>query len=387
MAERVYFDNNATTRPLDEVVAAMLPFLREEYANPSSVHQFGQSVHHRIEVAREQVASLLNATPREIIFTSGGTESINLAIRGMLTTRPEKRHFVTSAVEHSSVKRLADALEEEGYRVDRVGVDRDGRLDHDELADRIGEDTALVSLMWANNETGVLFDVERIAELAQQRGVPLHLDAVQAAGKLPMDVSAVRGLPVQLLSIAAHKFHGPKGVGALFVRRRTRIAPLLYGGRQERELRAGTENVAAIVGMGVACEHARTALAGGEYQQVRRLRDRLEAGLLERMSNAHVHGGGAERIINTTNIGFEGLEAEAILLLLSENGICASSGSACSSGSLEPSHVLKAMGIEPSSAHGAVRFSLSRFNTEAEVDHVVAVLPGLLERLTALSHA
>ncbi len=387
MRRTVYFDNNATTRPLDQVVDAMLPILREQYANPSSVHQFGQTVRHRVELAREEVAALVHASPKEIVFTSGGTESINLAIRGTLAARPAKRHLVTSAVEHSAVYRLADALEDEGVRVDRVGVDRDGQLDCDELAERITDETALVSLMHVNNETGVVFDVERIAAITQERGVPLHIDAVQSAGKLPIDLSPDGGLAAQLVSISGHKLHGPKGVGALFIRRRTRIAPLIYGGRQERELRAGTENVAGIVGFGAACTHARSALTGDETARVAALRDRLEAGILAAIPFAHVNGRSANRVCNTTNIGFEGLEAEAILLLLSEAGICTSSGSACSSGSLEPSHVLKAMGIDPRIAHGAIRFSLSRFNTAEEVDHVVAELPKLLARLTALAHA
>ncbi len=377
----IYFDNNATTQPLPEVVDAMLPLLREAYANPSSVHQFGQSARHRVECAREQVARLIGASAKEIIFTSGGTESINLAIRGALGTHPQRRHVVTTAVEHSAVLRIAQQLEEEGYSVDYVGVDQEGRLDEAEWEEKLTEQTALATLLHANNETGVIFDVPRLASIAAEKGIPVHVDAVQSAGKLSIDVSS---WPVQLASVSAHKFHGPKGVGALYVRRRTRLAPLIVGGHQERQLRGGTENVAGIVGMAAAAEAVLrdgTDVAG----RVGALRDALEAGVLADVPFAHVNARGAPRIYNTSNIAFEDLEAEAVLILLSEAGICASSGAACSSGSLEPSHVLKAMRIDERIAHGAIRFSLSRFNTRDEVDRVVSVLPGLLARLTVLS--
>ncbi|HUU83819.1 MAG TPA: aminotransferase class V-fold PLP-dependent enzyme [Phycisphaerae bacterium] len=376
----IYFDNNATTRPLDEVVEAMLPFLRDRYANPSSVHQFGQAVRHKVECAREQVAGLIGASPKEIVFTAGGTESINLAIRGTLAATPAGTRLVTSAVEHSAVRRLGEQLAREGVVVDVVGVDGEGRLNLDELADKLTDDTALLSVMYANNETGVMFDVEPIAALATERGVPVHLDAVQAVGKVPIDLSK---LPVQLLSLSGHKFHGPKGAGALFVRRRTRIRPLIIGGRQERDLRGGTENVPAIIGLGAAAQAA-TQTLGETADYVGRLRDRLERGTCDSVPTAGVNGRGAPRIYNTTNVGFRDIEAEAILLLLSESGVCASAGSACSSGSLEPSHVLQAMKVDPRLAHGAVRFSLSRFNTEAEVDRVVEMMPALLDRLTVL---
>jgi len=381
MSRTIYLDNNATTRPLDEVVEAMLPFLRDEYANPSSIHQFGQRIRHRVEVAREQVAGLIHAQPREIVFTSCGTESINLAIRGILNARPERRHVITSAVEHSAVRKLCARLAQEGYEVDALGVDGEGRLEPAELESRIRDDTALVSLMHANNETGVLFPIQAIAELCAAREVPLHVDAVQSAGKVPIDVNT---LPVTLLSLSGHKLHGPKGVGALYVRRRTRLVPLLIGGRQERDTRGGTENVAGIIGMGVACEAAGHR-PDEERQRVARLRDRLQQGICDAISTAHVIGGAAERVYNTTNIAFEGLEAEAILILLSEAGVCASSGSACSSGSLEPSHVLEAMGVDPRIGHGAIRFSLSPFNTEHEIDEVVGLMPTLLSRLASLS--
>jgi len=377
----IYLDNNATTQPLSEVVEAMHTCLRDAYANPSSVHQFGQNVRHKVECAREQIARLIGASPKEIIFTSGGTESINLAIRGGLRIHPHRRHFVTTAVEHSAVLRVAEQLAAEGYTVDYVGVDREGRLDEAEWAEKITERTALVSLLHANNETGVMFDVPRLAAVAAEKGVPVHVDAVQSAGKVPLDVTS---WPVQLVSIAGHKFHGPKGVGALYVRRRTRIEPLILGGSQERLLRGGTENVEGIVGMGVAAEIAVRDRAH-VTEHVRGLRDALEADVLATVPFSHVSGRGTERIYNTSNLAFEGLEAEAILILLSEAGICASAGAACSSGSLEPSHVLKAMGIDDRIAHGAIRFSLSRFNTREEIDRVVAMLPGLLSRLTVLS--
>jgi cysteine desulfurase len=376
----IYLDNNATTQPLPEVIEAMRVCLHDAYANPSSVHQFGQTVRHKVECAREKVAQLLAASPKEIIFTSGGTESINLAIRGGLRIHSHRRRFVTTAVEHSAVLRVAEQLAAEGYTVDYIGVDHEGRINEAEWADKITDQTALVSLIHANNETGVMFDVPRLAAVAAQKGVPIHVDAVQSAGKVAIDAAS---WPVQLISIAGHKFHGPKGVGALYVRRRTRIEPLILGGSQERLLRGGTENVEGIVGMGVASEiavrdHAQTT----EY--VRRVRDEFECGVRASIPYAYVTGQGAERIYNTSNIAFEGLESEAILILLSEAGICASSGAACSSGSLEPSHVLKAMGIEERVAHGAIRFSLSRFNTREEIDHVVSMLPELLSRLAVL---
>lgn len=380
MPELVYLDNNATTQPLPEVVAAIQPLLLEAYANPSSVHQFGQAVRHKVETARAQVAALIGAEPREIVFTSGGTESINLAVRGVLELRPDRRRLVTSTVEHSATQRLAAQMAREGCAVVEVGVDRDGALDWDALERAVTPETGLVSLLWANNETGVQSDVDRVAALAADRGVPLHLDAVQAAGKVAVSVERV---PCALLSLSAHKFHGPKGAGALYVRRRTRLRPLITGGRQERDLRGGTENTAGIVGMGVAAA-AVGATGGEESARIGRLRDRLEAGILEGVPGARVNGAPALRIPNTTNIGFPGVQAEGLLILLSERGICASAGAACSSGSLEPSHVLLAMGVEREFAHGSVRFSLSRFTTEAEVERVVAVMPELVGRLAAL---
>lgn len=382
MPKTIYLDNNATTQPLGEVVEAVTECLREGYANPSSVHQCGQSARHRVETARMQVADLIGASAREILFTSGGTESINLAIRGVLSSRGNRRHIVTTAVEHSAVLRNAERLEREGYVVDYIGVDGDGRLNGDEFQEKVTPETALVSIQFANNETGVLFDVGQWAAIAAEQGVPVHVDAVQAVGKVPIDVSQ---LPVSVLSLSAHKFHGPKGVGALYVRKRTHLEPQIVGGRQERDLRGGTENVPGIVGMGVAAEAAKRAMRELEPERIAALRDLFEQDVLRAVPFASVNGADAPRIGNTANISFEGLEAEAILILLSEAGVCASAGSACSSGSLEPSHVLMAMGLEERFTHGAVRFSLSRFTTEQELREVVELLPRVLGKLRALT--
>jgi cysteine desulfurase len=360
---------------------AMLPHLREQYANPSSVHHFGQQARHAVETAREQVAAALGAVPRQVVFTGGGTEANALAIRGVLAARPAKRRFVTTAVEHDSVLRLAEQLAAEGYDLVYLSVDRLGRLDLGEVESALNDQTALISVMHANNETGVIFPIEQIGEVAASRGVPLHVDATQTVGKLAVDV---RKLPVSLLTLAAHKFHGPKGVGAVYVARRVKVRPLLHGGHQEKDLRAGTENVAGIVGTGVALQLALQHLEE-ENTRVRALRDRLERGILSSVPHSQVNGDVEHRLPNTSNISFEGLEAEAILMLLSNEGLCASSGSACSSGSLEPSHVLQAMGIDPIVAHGAIRFSLSRFNTEDEVDRALEIIPRVIDRLRQLS--
>lgn len=377
----LYFDNNATTRPLDEVVEAMLPFLRDAYANPSSIHQFGQSARHRLELAREQTARLIGAAPREIIFTASGTESINTAIRSALAARPTCRRILTTAVEHSATLRVCEHLAEHGYTVDYVDVDHAGRLNEEEWSKRLTDDVALATLLQANNETGALFDVPRLAALAADRGIPVHVDAVQSAGKLPI---AVADWPVNYLSLSAHKFHGPKGAGALYVRKRSRATPLILGGSQERNLRGGTENVPAIIGLGAAAQAALRDMSD-TAARIARLRDDFETRLLAAVPFASVNAAGAPRIHNTANISFAGLQAEAILIVLSEAGICASSGAACSSGSLEPSHVLKAMHVDERSAHGAIRFSLSRYTTPAEIDEAVHTIPPLLTRLTALT--
>jgi cysteine desulfurase len=373
----IYLDNNATTRPDPRVIDAMLPFMREQYANPSSVHHFGQQARHAVETARQQVAEVLKAQPRDIVFTGGGSEANNLAIVGMLAARPDQRHVVTSAVEHDSVMTLMSHLEKQGYRVTRIAVDLNGQLDLDAFARALDEDTAIASIMHANNETGVIFPLETIAEIARSKNVPLHTDATQTVGKIPMNL---KELPVALLTFAAHKFHGPKGVGSLYVSRRSRIRPMILGGHQERDLRAGTENVAGIVGtaeaLRLAAEHY-----DDEATRVRDLRDRLEREVVRTVPIADVIGKDSPRLPNTTNIGFAALEAEALLMLMSNEGLCASSGSACSSGSLEPSHVLAAMGIDEQTAHGAVRFSLSRFTTREEIDRAVEIIPRVVGKL------
>jgi cysteine desulfurase len=374
-----YLDNNATTQPLKSVTQAMQPYLGGEYANPSSLHPPGQRVRYAVECARIQVANLIGAEPGEIAFTSGGTESINLAIRGVLAARPWPCHVITSAVEHSAVQRLTDQLAREGHRVDRIGVDQEGRLDYDELEDRTTEETALISVMHANNETGVLFDVRRVCDIAARYGVYVHVDAVQSVGKVPVDVTE---LHAHLLSLSAHKMHGPKGAGALYVRRRTRIEPLLLGGRQEHGVRPGTENVPALVGFGVAAEEA-ARLTPEQTGAVRRLRDAFEARIQSTIPEAHVIGAGADRLGNTSNIAFARLTAEAIVMLLGERGICVSAGAACSSGSLEPSHVLRAMGIKPELAHGAVRFSLSRLTSAGEIALAAEALAKVIPRVSA----
>ena len=381
MPDAIYLDNNATTRPLDQVLDAMGDVQMNDFANPSSTHRVGQIARHHIETARTRVARLIGADPKEIIFTASGTESINLAMRGILSRRAGKRRIITSSTEHSSVRQVCLQLARQGYSIEEIAVDNQGRLAIGELEKLANDDTALITVAWANNETGVIFDVEQITSIGHDRSIPVHLDAVQAVGKVKVDTSA---LPVTLLSFSAHKMHGPKGVGALFVRRKTRIDPLIVGGGQERQMRAGTENVAGIVGMGVAA----AILASRDatyFERIAGMRDRLERGICSTIDFASVNGAQAPRINNTTNIGFKTLQAEAILLLLSENGIYASAGAACSSGSLEPSHVLAAMSIDPQYAHGSIRFSLSAMNTEAEIEKVINLLPSLLSRLKVVS--
>jgi cysteine desulfurase len=379
-AELHYLDNNATTRVAPEVVEAMLPFHTELYGNPSSIHRFGGQVHRHLERARESVARMLGAHPSEIVFTAGGSESDNLAIRGALEAMDgRRRHLVTSRVEHPAVQVVFQHLAKQGYRVTEIGVDRDGALDMAGLEAALTPETALTSIMWANNETGVLFPVERVAALCKAKDIVFHTDAVQAAGKLPIDLSKT---PIDLLAISGHKLHAPKGVGALYVRRGTRLTPQILGGHHEQGRRAGTENSASIVGLGKACELA-LAHMDEEDVRVRRLRDRLEAGLLKSCKGALVNG--KVRLPNTLNISFEYIEGESILIMLDDLGVAASSGSACASGSLEPSHVLRAMGVPFTAAHGSVRFSLSRYNTDADVDHVLKHMPGIVERLRAIS--
>ncbi len=382
MAPRqVYLDNNATTQTAPEVVEAMLPFFRDLYGNPSSMHVFGGQVAQHVNKAREQVAALLNAHPDEILFTSCGTESDNHAIKGVLEAFPEKRHIVTTKVEHPAVLNVCRHLGKQGCRVTELPVDKRGNLDLDRLAAELTPDTALLSVMAANNETGTLFPIEKIGAIAREKGVTFHTDAVQAAGKLPLDM---RKLPVDLLSISGHKLHAPKGIGVLYIRRGTRIAPFLHGGHQERGRRAGTENVPYIIGLGKACELARVELFE-EANRLRHLRDRLQNGLMAAIPYTHINGDPDWRLPNTCNLGFEYIEGEAILLHLSAAGIAASSGSACTSGSLEPSHVLMAMEVPFTYAHGSVRFSLSKYNTEAEIDYVLATMPGIVQKLRDMS--
>lgn len=382
MARAIYFDNNATTRVLPEVAEAMMPYLTDFYGNPSSIHRFGSQVGQKMSQARAQVGALIGAAdPVEVVFTGSGTEGDNAAIRGMLEARPDKRHIVTTQVEHSAVLGLCQHLERKGYRVTWLGVDENGSLNLDELRASLTDDTALVSIMWANNETGVIFPVEQIGAIVQSRGIPFHVDAVQAAGKVPI---RVRDLPIDLLTVSAHKFYAPKGVGALYVRRGITFPPFIIGGHQERNRRAGTENVAAIVGMGKAAEIALDRLAE-DPARIGKLRELLETLLLESCPGSRVNGRGQNRVSNTSNVSFRYLEGESILVLLDQLGICASTGSACTAGSAEPSHVLRAMKVPADWLQGAVRFSLGRFNTEEEVRYVNQTVPSIVQRLQGLS--
>lgn len=382
MASEIYFDNNATTRVLPEVAEAMRPYLTELYGNPSSIHRFGSQVGQKIAEARTQVAALIGAAdPVEVIFTSCGTEGDNAAIRGMLEAQPNKRHIVTTQVEHSAVLGLCQHLEKKGYRVTWLGVDQNGALDIEELRAALSDDTALVSIMWANNETGVIFPVAEIGAIVRAKGIPFHVDAVQAAGKLPL---RVKDLPVDLLTISGHKFYAPKGVGALYVRRGITFPPFMIGGHQEKNRRAGTENVTSIIGMGRAAEITLNRLAE-DSPRIKILRDQLENLLLEACPDSRVNGDRQTRLPNTLNMSFRYLEGESILVLLDQQGICASTGSACTAGSAEPSHVLRAMGVPPDWLQGAVRFSLGRFNTEEEVLYVNEKVPTIVKRLQGLS--
>lgn len=377
----IYVDNNATTRVAPEVVEEMSPYFSELYGNPSSMHFFGGQVQTKVEEARERVSGLIGARPQEIIFTSCGTESDNTAIMSALESNPEKRHVVTTRVEHPAVKNLVGQLKREGYGVTELPVDRDGLLSMDEVSQVITEDTAIVSVMWANNETGVLFPVEEIANVAKSRGAIFHTDAVQAVGKIPVNVAESQ---IDMLSLSGHKLHAPKGIGVIYVRRGTRFSPYIIGGHQEEGRRGGTENVPYIIGMGKACELAANHLEDMNVR-VKGLRDKLENGLLGKIPNSIVNGDRDQRLPNTSSISFEYVEGESILLKLSDKGICASSGSACTSGSLEPSHVLRAMGVPFTAAHGSIRFSLSSYNTEEEINFILKVMPPIIEKLRAIS--
>lgn len=378
----VYVDNNATTRVAPEAVEAMLPFYSELWGNPSSMHSFGGQVGKHIDSARAEMAKIINAKrPSEILITSGGTESDNAAIMGTLLTHPDKKHIVTTAVEHPAVRSLCQELGKRGFEITEIKVDGEGNLDLDALKRAIRADTAIVSVMWANNETGVIFPIGEISKICQEAGIPFHTDAVQAVGKVAIDVQKY---PIDYLSVSGHKLHGPKGVGFLYIKRGTKFKPLIIGGHQERGRRGGTENVPSIVGLGAACDLAVKNI-DDENTRVRKLRDKLENGILQSIPNAKVNGNRENRLPNTTSIAFEFVEGEAILLMLNEYGICASSGSACTSGSLEPSHVLRAMNVPFTRAHGSIRFSLSVYNAEEEIDYIVETLPPIIKKLRSIS--
>lgn len=378
----IYLDNNATTACDPAVVEAMLPFFTEQFGNPSSMHSFGNKVAHALKEARGRVQALLGAEHEsEIVFTSCGTESDSTAILSALKAQSGRNQIITTAVEHPAILTLCDYLEKEGVVVHRLGVDKKGRLDLDEYRSLLSPRTAIVSVMWANNETGTIFPVETMAEMARSVGAMFHTDAVQAVGKIAIDLKSTK---IDMLSLSGHKLHAPKGVGVLYLRRNTRFRPLLRGGHQERGRRSGTENSASIVGLGVAAKQALDHMAY-ENTEVKRLRDRLEAGILPRVPRSFVTGDPANRLPNTANIAFEFVEGEAILMLLNRQGIAASSGSACTSGSLEPSHVMRAMGIPYTAAHGTIRFSLSRYTTEAEIDRVIEAVPPIIAQLRKLS--
>jgi len=377
----IYFDNNATTQLDPLVLHVMVPFLENQYGNPSSIYSFGRAAAKAVATAREQVAALLRCQPSEIVFTSCGTESDNSAIQSALLIDPDRKHLVTSKVEHSAIIKHAEALARRGYEVTWLDVDSNGMIDLNELESAIREDTAIVSLMWANNETGVLFPIEEAAEICRSKGTLFHTDAVQAVGKIDIDLGRA---PISLLSLSGHKLHAPKGVAALYVNRRTKFNPYLLGGGQENKKRGGTENTASIVALGRAAELAFAALKE-ERVRVKALRDRFEEGLLENVSSLQINGDRTRRLPNTSNVAIEGVDSEGMLMLLDQRGICCSAGSACTAGSLEPSHVLKAMGFSNDHARGSLRFSFSRFNSQPEVERALQIIPNAVEKLRSMS--
>ena len=385
MSEKtVYLDNNATTMVDPQVFEAMKPYFCDLYGNPSSMHEFGGQVMHAVDKAREQVKDFLGARDaKEIIFTASGSEGDNMAIRGVLEANKNKKHIITTKIEHPAVLNVYKYLEKQGYDVTYLDVDSKGNLDLNQLAESITDETALVSIMYANNETGVILPVEKAAKIVKAKNpkIKFHSDAVQAAGKIPLDV---KNTDIDLLTIAGHKIHAPKGIGALYIKTGTLLPAFVIGGHQERGKRAGTENVPYIVGLGKACELAQKSL-DYEMTEVKRLRDKLENGILDSIYNAKVNGSTSNRVPNTTNIGYQYIEGELILLHLSDLGICASSGSACTSGSLEPSHVLKSMGVPFEALHGSIRFSLSRFTTDDEIEYTLKVLPDVIFKLNKIS--
>ena len=377
----IYTDNNATTQVAPEVLEEMLPYFSNEYGNPSSIHSFGGNVGKKLEEARSKIAALLGASSDEIVLTSCGTESDSTAILAALNSNPEKKHIVTTRVEHPAVKNLYEHLSRKGYRATFVPVDKDGNLDMDYLLKNLTDDTAIVSIMWANNESGVIFPIPEIVEEVKERGIVFHTDAVQAVGKIPINLKEVKA---DMLSLSGHKLHAPKGVGVLYVRKGTKFSPFMIGGHQEMGRRGGTENTASIIALGKAAELAAAHL-DEENTRVKTLRDKLETELLKRVPNSIINGDRENRLPNTTSIAFEYVEGESILMMMDQYGICASSGSACTSGSLEPSHVLRAMGVPFTAAHGSIRFSLSIYNTEAEIDFIIEKLPPIIERLRNMS--
>jgi len=381
MGKVIYFDNNATTKVAPEVLDAMLPFLKDLYGNPSSMHTFGGQVEKYIRHSRESITQLLGCDSSEIVFTSCGTESDNAAIKGVLDALPEKRKIITTRVEHPAVLATCRQMQTLGYKLVELAVNGEGQIDLNELESQVDDDTAIVTIMYANNETGVIFPIDKIAQIVKAKGAIFHTDAVQAVGKIPLNLDKSN---IDLLSLSGHKLHAPKGVGVLYIRKGTRISPFIIGGHQEKSRRAGTENVAGIVALGKAAELAAKEIKQ-ENTKVKKLRDRLETAILKNCRDAKLNGDKINRLPNTTNISFEFIEGEAILLSLDQFGICASSGSACTSGSLEPSHVMRAMGVPFTAAHGSIRFSLSRYNTEEEVDFVIEKMPSIVNRLRELS--
>jgi len=379
--QTIYLDNNATTQPAEEVVAAMDAALHDLWQNPSSTHRAGQRVRRHVDLARQAVAELIGCKDRQIIFTCGGTEADNMAVFGTLEAYPERGVLVTSRTEHDAIRDAVEHASGQGAEVVWLPLDGDGVVDCNalgELLQRRGTEIAVVSIMWANNETGVIQPIETIGNLCREHEVLFHTDAVQWVGKMPTNVA---DLPIDMMSFSGHKFHGPKGVGALYVRRGIRLAKRSHGGSQERDRRGGTENVPGILGLGAAAKTAQAWLATPERERLGALRDRFAQSILDMVDDARVNSAGAERMWNTASIGFRGLEADAIILVLSEHGICASAGAACASGSLEPSPILLAMGVEEAYAHGSVRFSLSRYTTEAEIDRALEVVPEVVAKL------
>ncbi|MBP7654436.1 cysteine desulfurase NifS [Candidatus Dependentiae bacterium] len=382
LSKNIYFDNNATTKVAPEVLQEILPYFSEYYGNPSSAHSFGGNVAKKLKTAKEKIAGLLGADSEdEIIITSCGTESDNTAINSVLLSYPEKKHIVTTKVEHPAVLNYCKYLMQRGYKITFLNVDEKGRLNLDELEKSINQDTAIVSIMWANNETGTVFPVLKIAEIVKSKGSLLHTDAVQTVGKIEIDLKKSN---IDMLSLSGHKLHAPKGVGVLYLKKKTLFKPFMIGGHQENGLRAGTENVASIIGLGKAAELAGKHIKY-ENSEVKRLRDKLESGLIEKIKLVKINGDIENRLPNTVNISFKNVEGEAILLYMNEKQICASSGSACTTGSLEPSHVLMAMSVPYEYAHGSIRFSLSRYNVEEEVDEVIRTMPDIIEKLRAMS--